>query len=254
MRKIIAISNQKGGVGKTTTAINLSAALAISGKKVLLIDLDPQSNATSGFGLRRGQFDYCIYHVLIGEKTIKQATYSIDKFKIDLVPSDISLIGANIELVNSKNREMLLKNALKDVKNKYDFIILDCPPSLGLLTVNALVASDSVLVPVQCEYYALEGVTQLINTIQIIQSTYNENLEIEGFLLTMYDKRNNLSVQVANEMKKHFSDKVFSTKVPRNVRLSESPSFGKPVIYYELKCAGSQSYLALTRELLVNAS
>jgi len=251
--KVIAISNQKGGVGKTTTAVNLSAGLAITGKKVLLIDLDPQGNATSGLGITGDRFDYSVYHVLIGRKTIKQATISIEQFAIDLVPSDISLIGAKIELVSFDGRETLLKNAILKVNGSYDFIIIDCPPSLGLLTINALVAADSVIIPVQCEYYAMEGVAQLLNTIKLVKATYNPNLNIEGFLLTMYDKRNNLSIQVANEIREHFSDKVFSTYVPRNVRLSESPSFGKPAIYYEKMCAGSQSYLALTKELLSEA-
>ncbi|GMT43831.1 MAG: sporulation initiation inhibitor Soj [bacterium] len=252
--KTISISNQKGGVGKTTTAINLSAGLAITGKKVLLIDLDPQGNATSGLGISNDKFDYNIYHVLIGRKTIKRATINIREFAIDLVPSDISLIGAKIELITSDSRESLLKDAISKSSDSYDFIIIDCPPSLGILTINALVASDSVIIPVQCEYYAMEGVAQLLNTIRLVRATYNADLDIEGFLLTMYDKRNNLSIQVANEMRQHFSGKVFSTHVPRNVRLSESPSFGKPVIYYEEKCAGAQSYLALTEELLSEAS
>ncbi|WP_035587705.1 ParA family protein [Hippea jasoniae] len=244
--KTIAITNQKGGVGKTTTAINLGASLAVLGKKVLIIDMDPQANATSGLGISK---DICIYHALIGKRTLKSLITQTETDNLYLVPSNISLIGAEVELVNQPHKEKILKQLLKDVKD-FDYVLIDCPPSLGFLTVNALVAADSVLVPVQCEYYAMEGLAQLLHTINLVKKTFNPLLKIEGILLTMHDKRNNLSKQVEMELKRHFPKYIFKTLIPRNVRLSEAPSFGKSVIAYDLKCPGSQSYLSLAKEVL----
>ncbi len=244
--KTIAITNQKGGVGKTTTAINLGASLAVFGKKVLIIDIDPQANATSGLNSER---DVCIYHALIGKKSLKSLITPTEMENLYIVPSNISLIGAEVELKSVENKEKILKNLLKEVKG-FDYVLIDCPPSLGFLTINALVAANSVLVPVQCEYFAMEGLAQLLHTINLVKRTFNPSLKIEGILLTMHDKRNNLSKQVEMELKRHFPKYIFKTLIPRNVRLSEAPSFGKSVISYDIKCPGSQSYLSLAKEVL----
>ncbi len=244
--KTIAITNQKGGVGKTTTAINLGASLAVFGKKVLIIDIDPQANATSGLNSER---DVCIYHALIGKRSLKSLITPTEMENLYIVPSNISLIGAEVELKSVENKEKILKNLLKEVKG-FDYVLIDCPPSLGFLTINALVAANSVLVPVQCEYFAMEGLAQLLHTINLVKRTFNPSLKIEGILLTMHDKRNNLSKQVEMELKRHFPKYIFKTLIPRNVRLSEAPSFGKSVISYDIKCPGSQSYLSLAKEVL----
>jgi len=244
--KIISITNQKGGVGKTTTAINLGASLAVYGKKVLLIDMDPQANATSGLNIEK---DICIYHALIGKKKLSSVIVPTETDNLYVVPSNISLIGAEVELVGHKNKERILKNLLKEIKG-FDYVLMDCPPSLGLLTINSLVASNSVLVPVQCEYYAMEGLAQLLHTINLVKKTFNPSLKIEGILLTMHDKRNNLSKQVELELKRHFPKYIFKTLIPRNVRLSEAPSFGKSILSYDIKSAGSKSYMSLAKEVL----
>ncbi len=244
--KVISITNQKGGVGKTTTAINLGASLAVYGKKVLIIDMDPQANATSGLNVER---DICIYHALIGKKSLKSIITPTDTENLFIVPSNISLIGAEVELVDHENKERILRQLIKDLSG-FDYVLIDCPPSLGLLTINALVASDSVLVPVQCEYFAMEGLAQLLHTINLVKKTFNPALKIEGILLTMHDKRNNLSKQVEMELKRHFPRYIFKTLIPRNVRLSEAPSFGKSILAYDIKSKGSKSYLSLAREVL----
>ncbi len=244
--KIIAVTNQKGGVGKTTTTINLGASLAVYGKKVLVIDMDPQANATSGLNVEK---DICIYHALIGKKTLSSIVVPTETENLWVVPSNISLIGAEVELVNYPNKEKILKNLLKEIDG-FDYVLIDCPPSLGLLTINALVASNSVLVPVQCEYFAMEGLAQLLHTINLVKKTFNPALKIEGILLTMHDKRNNLSKQVEFELKRHFPQYIFKTLIPRNVRLSEAPSFGKSIIAYDIKSVGSRSYMSLAKEVL----
>jgi chromosome partitioning protein len=250
MSRVICIANQKGGVGKTTTAVNLSASLAVAEKRTLLIDIDPQGNATSGVGVPRGEASKSVYQALIDQVPIKALLQETQLDFLKIIPSNIDLIGAEVELVPFKDRELRLKRALEEVKGEFDFLIIDCPPSLGLLTVNSLTASDSVLIPLQCEYYPMEGLTQLLNTIQLIQKNLNSELKIEGILLTMFDKRNNLSHQVAEEVRRHFGPLVFDTVIPRNVRLSEAPSFGKPIILYDIDSRGAQSYLELAKELL----
>ncbi len=246
--KVIAVTNQKGGVGKTTTAINLGASLAVFGKKVLIIDIDPQANATSGLGAEK---DICIYHALIGKRTLNSLILPTEMENLFIVPSNMSLIGAEVELKDVKDKERILRRLIKTQLNgKFDYVLIDCPPSLGFLTINALVASDSVLVPVQCEYFAMEGLAQLLHTINLIKRTFNPSLKLEGILLTMHDKRNNLSKQVEMELKRHFPKQIFKTLIPRNVRLSEAPSFGKSAITYDIKCPGSQSYLSLAKEVL----
>jgi len=250
MARVIAIANQKGGVGKTTTSVNLAACLGVLDQKVLLVDIDPQGNSTSGIGVDKIHNKNTIYNVLINEEPIKNNTVETDYKNIYLLPSNIQLAGAEIELVPAISREYKLKNAIEDVKGDYDFIIIDCPPSLGLLTLNALTAADTVLVPIQCEYYALEGLGQLMNTISLVQKHLNRNLEVEGVLLTMFDARTNLSIQVVDEVKKYFRNKVYSTIIPRNVRLSEAPSHGKPIINYDSKSRGSEVYMDLAKEVL----
>ncbi len=251
MARTICIANQKGGVGKTTTSVNLSAALAHIGKRVLLIDLDPQGNASSGLGLKKSEFqDLNIYHVLIGEKTIVEGTYTTRVGSLKVVPSTSDLVGAEIELVDTQHREFKLKQEIQSIASEYDFVILDCPPSLGLLTVNALTAADSFLVPLQCEYYALEGLSQLLNTAGLIKKNLNPNLHIEGIVLTMFDTRNNLSHQVVAEIKNHFGEKVFNAVIPRNVRLSEAPSHGLNILEYDIKSIGAVKYLELAKELV----
>ncbi|MBQ3110760.1 MAG: ParA family protein [Clostridia bacterium] len=248
--KIIAIANQKGGVGKTTTAVNLAACLAKKGKRVLLLDCDPQGNSTSGVGVDKRRCEKTVYDVLIGNADINEAIVETPYENLCVCPSNISLSGAEIELVSEMGRETKLKNALNTVKNSFDVVLIDAPPSLGLITINVLTAANSVIIPIQCEYYALEGVAQLMNTIKKVKQVMNPELEIEGILMTMFDSRTNLSAQVIEEVKKFFPNQVYKTLIPRNVRLSEAPSFGKPIIYYDIASRGSESYLDLADEVL----
>lgn len=250
MAKVIALANQKGGVGKTTTAINLAASLAILEKKVLLIDADPQANATSGLGFDIRTIKTSIYECLVDDSDPNDIILNCEIEGLDLIPSHIDLVGAEIEMLNMPNREKVLKSVIGKISNNYDYVLIDCSPSLGLITVNALTAADSVLIPVQCEYFALEGLGKLLNTIKIIQNRLNPELVIEGFLLTMYDSRLRLGNQVVDEVKKHFEDMVFETIIQRNVKVSESPSFGKPVIMYDAESKGAINHLNLAREIL----
>ena len=252
MAKIISVVNQKGGVGKTTTTVNLSACLEKQGKKVLLIDMDPQGNATSGLGIDTEELESTVYQVIIGEQSMEESIVKTEFGELYLSPSDIQLAGAEIELVSMKKREYMLKNALSGIKNQYDYILIDCPPSLNLMTINALVASDSVLIPVQCEYYALEGLSRLMQTVKSIKKQLNAELDIEGILLTMYDSRTNLSMMVADEVKKFFPTTVYHPVLPRNVRLSEAPSYGQPIIAYDPYSRGSESYTELAKEVIKN--
>ncbi len=252
MSRVIAIANQKGGVGKTTTAINLGAAIAVAEARTLVVDLDPQGNASSGLGLSPSDDErISIYDVLMSGGDAKAAVRESIQFPLlDLIPSTRDLVGAEIELVGAMSRETILRRALASIRSDYDFILLDCPPSLGLLTLNALTASDSLLIPIQCEFYALEGLSQLLNTVRLVQRALNPHLEIEGVLLTMFDGRLNLARQVAAEAKEYFGDRVYRTSIPRNVRLAEAPSFGQPILQYDVLSNGAQSYLALARELM----
>lgn len=252
MAKIIALANQKGGVGKTTTAINLASSLAVLEHRVLIVDADPQANATSGYGFDVRAIENSLYECIVDGIEPKDAILKTDMEGLDLIPSHIDLVGAEIEMLNLANREKILLNVLNAVRDNYDYILIDCSPSLGLITVNALTAADSILIPVQCEYFALEGLGKLLNTIKIIQSRLNPDLEIEGFLLTMYDSRLRLSNQVVSEVKKHFQDMVFETIIQRNTKLGEAPSYGKPAILYDAESNGAVNYLNLARELIVN--
>jgi chromosome partitioning protein len=251
MGKVITIANQKGGVGKTTTAVNLSASIAAAEKRTLLVDADPQSNATSGVGVDRSQEGRSTYEVMIGSLEAARAIQATQMPFLSVIPSNINLVGIELELVDHEDREQKLKNALAPVCDDFDFVFIDCPPSLGLITLNALTAADAVLIPVQCEYYALEGLGQLLNTINMVKRQLNEKLDIEGVLLTMYDGRLRLSNQVIEEVKKYFGDKVFKSVVTRNVRLSEAPSFGKPIILYDAVSSGTRNYMELAQEVLV---
>jgi chromosome partitioning protein len=252
MSKVIALANQKGGVGKTTTAINLGASLAVLEKKVLLVDADPQANSTSGIGFDLRKIEKSIYECLIEDLHPNEVILQSETKGMDLMPSHIDLVGAEIEMLNLPERENVLRKVIEKVKHNYDYILIDCSPSLGLLTLNALTAADSVLIPVQCEYFALEGLGKLLNTIKMIQNRLNQTLEIEGFLLTMYDPRLRLANQVVEEVKKHFEDMVFETIIQRNIKLSEAPSYGKPVVLYDANSKGALSYLNMARELLQN--
>nr|WP_253957857.1 AAA family ATPase [Metabacillus halosaccharovorans] len=250
--KIIAVANQKGGVGKTTTSVNLGACLAYIGKRVLLVDVDPQGNATSGIGIEKADVEHCIYDILVDDVAAKDVIKPTAVENLDIIPATIQLAGAEIELVPTISREVRLKRALEAVKDNYDYMVIDCPPSLGLLTINALTASDAVLIPVQCEYYALEGLSQLLNTVRLVQKHLNTDLTIEGVLLTMLDARTNLGIQVIDEVKKYFQDKVYKTIIPRNIRLSEAPSHGQPIIIYDPRSRGAEVYLDLAKEVVVN--
>jgi len=251
MGKVISVANQKGGVGKTTTAINLAASLAAIEHTTLLIDIDPQSNSTSGIGIEPKTVENSIYQILVDGISARDAILETDLPFLKLIPSHINLVGAEIEMIDRPKRERILAEAIASLKSDFDFIIIDCPPSLGLLTINSLTASDSVLIPVQCEYFALEGLGQLLNTIKIVRQHLNRDLEIEGVVLTMYDSRTRLSGQVAEEVKRYFGEKVFDAVVTRNIRLAESPSFGKPALLYDSMSTGAQNYLALGRELII---
>jgi chromosome partitioning protein len=249
--RIIAIANQKGGVGKTTTAINLGACLAVAEKKTLVIDMDPQGNATSGLGIDKEEVEKSIYDVLIEGMPLADAIIPTVHFPyLDVLPATRDLVGAEVELVGRRNRENILREAMEAIRGRYEYVLIDCPPSLGLITLNTLAAADSVLIPIQCEFYALEGLSQLLNTVTIVQKNLNPRLQIEGVLLTMYDGRLNLSRQVADEAKEYFGPKVYRTTIPRNVRIAEAPSFGKPIVLYDVVSVGAKSYLSLAKEVI----
>lgn len=250
MSKVIAVFNQKGGVGKTTTNVNLSASMGKMGKKILVLDLDPQGNTTSGYGVNKNEVENTIYEVMLDNLDIKEAIINTEFDNIDVVASATELSGAEIEMTSMENREFILKNALENVREEYDYIFIDCPPSLGMLTINSLTAVDSVLIPIQCEYYALEGVSQLMETIKLVKSRLNPNLDIQGVVLSMFDGRANLSIQVVEEVKKYFKGSVYTTLIPRNVRLAEAPSHGMPVMYYDAKCRGTEAYMELAEEFI----
>jgi chromosome partitioning protein len=248
--KILAITNQKGGVGKTTTSINLAASLAASGRRVLLVDLDPQGNATMGSGVDKNALSHTIYHVLLGVQSIPDVRVIATNGKYDLLPANRNLAGAEVEMVDLPEREARLKSALQNVINEYDYILMDCPPALNLLTLNGLCTAHAVMIPMQCEYFALEGLSDLVNTIKKVRANFNPSLRIEGLLRTMFDPRNILSQQVSDQLQQHFGDKVYRTAIPRNVRLAEAPGFGKPALYYDRESKGAQAYLALAKEIL----
>ncbi len=250
MGKVIAVANQKGGVAKTTTVVNLSASLALLGKKVLVIDMDPQGNATSGFGLDRKEIEHCVYDVLINNAPLEAVVMPTSFDSLALVPATINLAGAEIELVSEIARENKLKKALKHIRQRYDYILIDCPPSLGLLTLNALTSADGIIIPVQCEYYALEGLGQLLNTFDLVRKHLNADLQIDGVLLTMFDARTNLSIQVVDEVKDFFGSKVYASIIPRNVRLSEAPSHGRPIQHYDARSKGAEMYQQLAKEVI----
>jgi len=252
LSKIIAIANQKGGVGKTTTSVNLGASLASLGRKVLLVDIDPQGNTTSGIGINKADVDNCIYDVLINDVHPRDAMVETSIPGLTLIPATIQLAGAEIELVPTISREIRLKKSLSQVRDMFDYILIDCPPSLGILTINSLTAADSVLIPIQCEYYALEGLSQLLNTVRLVQKHLNKSLKIEGVLLTMFDARTNLGIQVIEEVKKYFQQKVYQTIIPRNVRLSEAPSHGQSIITYDPRSKGAEVYLELAKEVMTH--
>lgn len=250
MGKVIAVFNQKGGVGKTTTNVNLSASIGKMGKKVLVLDLDPQGNTTSGYGIEKREVENTIYEVMLDGVDIREAILPTEFENVDTIASATELSGAEIELTNMDKREYVLKNAIESVRKDYDYIFIDCPPSLGMLTINCLTAVDSVLIPIQCEYYALEGVSQLMETIKLVKSRLNPNIEIQGVVLSMFDGRANLSIQVVEEVKRYFKGSVYTTLIPRNVRLAEAPSHGKPVIYYDARCRGAEAYMDLAEEFI----
>ena len=251
MSLVVAIANQKGGVGKTTTAVNLAASLAAAERRTLLVDADPQANATSGIGIDRHMLDLSLYDALMGERSMRDVLRKqVSLPALDVIPATQDLVGAEIELVNRSGRETAMRDAIADVRDDYEFVLIDCPPSLGLLTLNMLTAADAVLIPIQCEYYALEGLSQLLNTIKLVQQNFNPALTISGVLLTMYDARLNLSKQVASEAREYFGGQVFDTMIPRNVRIAEAPSFGKPILLYDVQSVGAKSYLTLAQEFI----